>query len=168
MLSTRQRSALADELWRQMRHDGPKAHAYIDKNPLNFRFLPLINAVFPQARVIHMIRDGRDSCLSSYFQLFQHPDTDFSNNLDDLVAYYADYRRLVGHWKQIGGKLLEVRYSDLVENPAQELNRVTDYLGFSRDDAVLETGDQQRAVRTASSWQARQSLYTGSIGRWAN
>jgi tetratricopeptide (TPR) repeat protein len=167
MPATEHRS-LADEVWRQIRRAGPDEHLYVDKNPLNFRFLPLINALFPAARVIHMVRDGRDSCLSCFFQLFEHADADFTSQLEDLSAYYDDYRRLVNHWQSKGGNLLEVRYANLVAEPETELRRVTGYLGLPWDASLLQSGDQQRAVRTASVWQARQALYTHSIARWKN
>jgi tetratricopeptide (TPR) repeat protein len=163
------RQELAQELWTHMRLQGPESGIYIDKNPLNFRFLPQLFRIFPQARVIHLIRDGRDSCLSCYFQLFQHTDSAFSNDLHDLVDYYRGYRRLMRHWQPaFGNRVHTVSYQDLVNATAATLTGILDFLAVGRDPSVLETGDQDRAVRTASTWQARQPIYRRSLGRWRN
>jgi hypothetical protein len=41
----------------QLRQDDAPASIYIDKNPLNFRYLGLIAAMLPRARIIHCRRD---------------------------------------------------------------------------------------------------------------
>jgi len=41
-----------------------------DKLPHNFLSLGLIRLLFPRGRVIHILRDPVDTCLSCYFQPF--------------------------------------------------------------------------------------------------
>ena len=168
-LSEADKVTVADEIWAQMRLQGPQEAIYIDKNPLNFRFLSFLFAVLPEARVIHIHRDGRDSCLSSYFQLFQHSDTDFSNDLNHIVEYYREYRRLMAHWQsQFPGRIHNISYAGLVESTRSTLAGVLEFVGADWDEAVMETGGRSRVIRTASAWQARQPLYQRSLGRWKN
>jgi Flp pilus assembly protein TadD len=160
---------LADELWSHMRLQDGASGYYIDKNPLNFRFLGALFEIMPESRVIHVRRDGRDSCLSCYFQLFQHADAGFCNSLEDLLDYYRGYRELMAHWRsRFAAQIHEIDYSDLVENTEATIASVLGFLGADWDPAVLETGGQARSVRTASAWQARQPLYARSIQRWKN
>jgi len=42
----------------------------VDKMPSNFQHIGLISRLFPDAHIIHMVRDPRDTCLSMYFQRF--------------------------------------------------------------------------------------------------
>ena len=163
-----QRVEMADTLWTQMRLEGPEDGVYIDKNPLNFRFLEILLDLMPTAKVLHVTRDGRDSCLSCFFQLFEHtPDTAFSYSLEHLVAFYSGYRRLMKHWEQAYAQNIHrVRYEDLVNSSEEVLADALGFLGVEWDDAVTMPGEHDRVVRTASVWQARQPVYTRSVGRW--
>jgi len=166
-ISGSQRRELADFLWAQLRLNGPEDGLYIDKNPLNFRYLDLIFELLPTARVLHVVRDGRDSCLSCYFQLFAHDDTAFSNNLDNLVAFYSGYRDLMAHWEQVyADRIHRVRYEALVQSAKQELSGVLEFLDTKWDDALTQAPAGRQLIRTASVWQARQPVYSDSLQRW--
>jgi len=162
-----QRQEMADVLWTQLRLEGPENGIYIDKNPLNFRYLDVLFELLPTAKVLHVTRDGRESCISCYFQLFQHADTDFSNSLEHLVDFYSGYRRLMANWEKVYAKRIHwVNYKELVSSSDDVLAKVLRFLGTEWDDAVTQTGDQEQLVRTASVWQARQPVHTRSVGRW--
>ena len=162
-----QRKEMADVFWTQLRLDGPENGIYLDKNPLNFRYLDLLFDILPTAKVLHLTRDGRDSCLSCYFQLFQHADTAFSNSLDHLIAFYTGYRRLMASWEKIyPERIHRVNYDELVESSDDVLAKVLEFLGTEWDDTVTQTSNQERVVRTASVWQAKQPIHTRSVNRW--
>jgi tetratricopeptide (TPR) repeat protein len=166
-LSPARRRAIADELWTQLRLDGPAHHHYIDKNPLNFRFLGFLLDVLPEAKVIHVSRDGRDSCLSCHFQLFQHPDAGFANDLGDLLDYYRGYRKLMAHWTATAGdRIHTLKYHELVSEPRKTLENALGFLSLEWDEAMESDSGQIRPVRTASQWQARQPLHQRSLSRW--
>jgi tetratricopeptide (TPR) repeat protein len=161
------RQEMADALWTQMRLEGPEAGVYIDKNPLNFRHLGLLFDLLPSARVIHVTRDGRASCLSCFFQLFQHADAAFSYRLKHLIAFYSGYRRLLSHWEAAcPERIHRISYEELVQSTDGVLAGVLEFLGVTQDDAVGETTDQGRVVRSASVWQARQPVHARSVERW--
>ncbi len=167
MVTLAQRNEMSDEFWTQLRLEGPENGIYIDKNPLNFRYLDALFELFPTAKVLHVRRDGRDSCLSCYFQLFQHEDTAFSSNLEHLVDFYSGYRRMMAHWeKQYPHKIQQVNYDKLVNSSGEELKRVLRFLGVDWNDAVTQTSGQRGLVRSASVWQARQPVHTRSLARW--
>ncbi|MDX1380149.1 MAG: sulfotransferase [Xanthomonadales bacterium] len=166
-LSAADRAQLGDDLWRQLRRDGPADHVYVDKNPLNFRFVDLALALLPGARFVHVERDPRDSALSCYFQLFQHPDTAFTNDLEDLADYVSGYRRLVDHWRTAyPDRVHDVHYEQMVSEPEAALRDVLAFLELDWDPAVLTAGEDARPVRTASAWQARQPVHRSSVGKW--
>jgi tetratricopeptide (TPR) repeat protein len=166
--SDAERQTIGDSIWTQMRLEGPESSHYVDKNPLNFRYLDTAFELIPSARVLHLTRDGRDSCLSCFFQLFQHEDAAFSYDLDNLVTFYSGYRRLMAHWQTIyGSRMFDVSYEDLVNDSEVVLRRILRFLGAGWDDAVTRQSDHgDRVVRTASVWQARQAVHSQSVGRW--
>ena len=161
--------AFGDTLWTQLRRGGEEADAYIDKNPLNFRHLDLLFDSLPSARVVHLERDGRASALSCFFQLFSHRDMAFSYVLDDLVLFYSGYRRLMVHWERsFPGRILRIPYDGLVGRPETTLREVLKFLGREWDEAMMEDTSSDGPIRSASVWQARQPVHTGSVSRWTH
>lgn len=139
----------------------------IDKLPSNFKNLGLIHAALPAARLIHLERHPLDTCLSIYFQGFTAAHA-YATDLTDLAHYYREYRRLMAHWRQTlpPDLLLEVRYESLVDDPEYWGRRMLAHLGITWDPRCLEFHLTDRPVLTASSWQVRQPIGKGSIGRW--
>jgi tetratricopeptide (TPR) repeat protein len=141
----------------------------IDKMPPNFMNIGLIHAAFPRARIIHMQRHPIDTCLSIYFQYFfnTHP---YANDLGSLAHYYREYLRVMEHWRSIlaPGALLEVPYESLVSDQELWSRRLLDFVGLPWDAKCLSFHETNRVVLTASKWQVRQKIHTGSRGRWRN
>jgi len=161
--------ALGNELWTRLRLDGPQQQRFIDKNPLNFRFIGFLLRIMPEAKIIHVTRDGRDSCLSCFFQLLQHPDTGFANSLDDLLDYYRGYRQIMETWQTLAwDRIHTVSYHDLVQKTRPTLEGVLDFLGLGWNTDMESDSAGPRPVRTASNWQARQPLHQRSLSRWQN
>lgn len=140
----------------------------VDKHPLNFQFIGLIFSMFPNARVIHTVRDPLDTCLSCFFQNFtrgQH----YSFDLIKLAHFYNDYRRLMEHWDSLyEGRILTVSYEALLEDQKQETLRLLEYCDLAFEDACLNYFDTERVVKTASFRQVRQPIYKTSKNRWRN
>lgn len=137
-----------------------------DKLPSNFLLLGLIELLFPQARIIHCVRDPCDTCLSCYFQDFgaRHA---YSANLTHLGLYYREYQRLMQHWKKvIRLPFLEIHYEDMVNNQETWSRRLVEFCGLSWDDRCLRFYESGRAVNTASYDQVRRPMYKSSAGRW--
>jgi hypothetical protein len=141
----------------------------IDKFPTNFFLLGLIRAALPRARIIHMQRDPRDTCLSIYFQQFEAANA-YANDLDDLAHYHGEYQRLMRHWSNTlpTDALLHVPYERLAADPEAWSRRMVDFVGLPWDARCLDFHRTERTVVTASRWQVRQVMSTSSVGRWRN
>jgi hypothetical protein len=142
----------------------PQAIHVTDKRPDNYLYIGLIKALFPQAKIVHTVRNALDNCLSIYFL---HLDPAMSHALDlmDIGHHYREYLRLMAHWKSLfGADIVEVSYDALVRDPKSQLEQVLGSLGLDWDErcAGVEPG---RAVKTASVWQVREPLYVRSSGR---
>ncbi len=146
---------------------GLSADRVVDKMPANVMHLGLIHAALPNARILHMRRDPIDTCLSIYFQHFE-PTLTYATDLGDLADYYRRHRQVTEHWRRTlpAGTCLEVDYEAFVADPRKVLHGVLDFVGLPWNDACLDFRSTPRTIVTASKWQARQKISTGSVGRW--
>jgi tetratricopeptide (TPR) repeat protein len=138
-----------------------------DKLPSNFLFLGLIKLALPNAKIVHVSRDPRDTCLSCFFHLFDG----ISNriyDLGELGRYYRAYASLMEHWRSVlgEGSFLDVRYEDVIAEPEANARKLLEHCGLDWDARVLSFHKATRAVRSASAAQVRQPLYASSVGRW--
>jgi tetratricopeptide (TPR) repeat protein len=146
---------------------GPAAVHVTDKLPFNFMRLGAIHALMPNARIIHCRRDPIDTCLSIYTNLFKSR-VNFAARKDDLVFCYRQYLRMMDHWRKVlpAGIFLEVDYERLIADRETETRRLISFAGLAWSDSCLRPEQNERAIGTASAWQARQSVYTTSMKRW--
>jgi tetratricopeptide (TPR) repeat protein len=162
-------SRLAREYLERLSEHSGAALRVVDKMPANFLHAGLIHTVLPRARIIHMQRDPLDTCLSIYLQNFtaMRP---FTSDLESLAHYYGQYLRITDHWRAVlpPETLLEVPYEALVGNQEYWTRRMLDFIGLPWDPRCLEFHRTERVVITASRWQVRQKISSGSIGRWRN
>ena len=134
--------------------------------PSNYERIGLIATLFPNARIIHCRRDPLDNAISQYSLLFQG-NMEYSHDLYNLGAHYANYQRLMTHWKTcLPGRNMDVDYETLVADHESETRRLLTLLELPWDEACLNFFDARRAVRTSSDFQVRSPIYSTSVGRW--
>lgn len=140
----------------------------IDKHPLNFQFVGLIFSLFPNARIIHTVRNPLDTCLSCFFQNFTKGQ-DYSFDLEKLGHFYNDYRRLMEHWEMIyPGKIYTIRYEDVIADQENETSRLLEFMGLEFEAGCIDFHKTDRKVSTASFMQVRRPIYQTSQKRWLN
>jgi tetratricopeptide (TPR) repeat protein len=159
-------SALAERHLAQLRTLDAAAARIVDKQLFNFRNLGLIALLFPGARILHCRREPRDIAVSCHFLKFLKP-MNFAYDLADFGHYYRAYRRLMAHWRRVLPlSILEIDYETLVADQESKSREIIAFCGLEWDERCLDFHQTGRAVRTASSWQVRQPIYSSSIGRW--
>lgn len=107
---------------------------WADKDPGNMGRLPQLLAWFPDAQLIHLIRDPRDVWAS-------HQEQPWGERWCSRFA--RAWRTRVGAVRRLGaalpeGRYLEVRYEALVADPARTLDPVCTFLGIPRSPAMLD------------------------------
>jgi hypothetical protein len=143
-----------------------RAKRVTDKMPSNFARIGLIKRLMPQARIIHCTREPLDTCLSNYFHYFA-VGNEFACRFEELAAYYADYRRLMAHWKSVfPSEIVDVAYEDVVADQEATSRRLVAAIGLDWDPDCLRFHENKRAVNTFNSMQVRQPIYTRAVGRW--
>ena len=136
--------------------------------PANFIHVGLISKLFPNAHIVHMIRDPRDSCLSMYFQHFG-PQMTFSTDLVELADYHLAYQRAMQYWQEVLDiKIHHVVYEELMENQEAITREMLQYCGLEWSDKCMSFHKSKRDVNTPSYDQVRRPLYKKSVARWKN
>lgn len=139
---------------------------FIDKMPLNYLYVGLINLALPGAKIVHVQRDPMDTCYAVFKNLFvdAYP---FSYDLRELAHYYVAYHELMQHWHAaLPGKIHTLRYEDLVNDVEKESRRLVAFCGLEWQPTILDFHARNEASTTASAAQVRQPVYSRSVGRW--
>ncbi|HET9819231.1 MAG TPA: sulfotransferase [Rhodanobacteraceae bacterium] len=153
----------------QVRQDnaGP-ARWFVDKQPLNFRYVDLALALFPDAHVVYCRRNARDNALSLWMQCFLEDVQGYSYDFDDIARVMRDCGRLMEHWrKRYPGSIHAIRYEDLVAAPEEAVAELIGWIGIPNAAAGNVATDRRsdNVISTASLWQARQPIHTRSVNR---
>jgi len=167
ILTARDFAAYGKEYLQQVAHHRvERAPYFIDKMPNNFMHVGWIKLTLPNARIINTRRYPVDSCLGAYKQLFAKGQT-FTYDVFELSEYYRCYVDIMTHWHEVlPGAVLDVHYEDTVTDLESQVHRILDFCGLPFEEQCLRFHETKRAVRTASSEQVRQPIYTGALGRW--
>ena len=145
----------------------------IDKLPLHTIAIPLINLLFPNAKIIFALRHPCDSILSCFQQTFK-PNTAMANftSLEKSVDFYD---KVMQGWTTYNESLkinyTVSKYEDLVYDFDESVSNVLNHLNLPWDDSVRDyrsTAMKRASIKTPSSSQVVQPLYKSSIGRWKN
>jgi len=106
------------------------------------------------------------SCFAMYKALFEdgYP---FSYDLTELGRYFAGYQRLMRHWRAaLPGRIHELHYEALVEQPKAETRRLLEFCDLDWFDGCLEFHRVRAPSTTASAAQVRQPLYHSAVAHW--
>jgi len=145
---------------------------FIDKLPLNLVDLGLVRRLFPEARVIQVVRDPRDACLSCYMQSFQ-PNQAMVPFLDlaRTARLCRQVMELADHYRSVLGlPWLVVRYEAVVGTPEDTARGLLSFLGLDWDGRVMRHHEAARTryANTPSYQDVTSPLYKRAIGRWHN
>jgi predicted Zn-dependent protease len=165
-LDRKQLRALGLEYLDRTRIQRADAPLFIDKMPNNFLHIGLISLMLPGAKIIDARRHPMAACFSGFTQLFARGQT-FTYGLTNIGRYYRDYVDLMDHWDEVlPGKVLRVQYEDMVSDTDNQVHRMLDHCGLDFEESCLEFYKTDRAVRTASSEQVRQPIYSAAMAHW--
>ena len=141
---------------------------FIDKMPNNFPTIGFLNLILPQAKIIDARRHPLDACVGNFRQHYAKGQT-FSYDLTDLGEYCLQYLRMMDHWHQaLPGRILTVQYEELVTDFENQARRLLDHCELPWEEACVRFYETERPVRTASSEQVRQPIYTDALNFWRN
>lgn len=142
----------------------------VEKTPVHVFYVPVIERYFPDARIIVMLRDGRDVTCS----LRQR-----HGGFESCVQQWIETARATSR-NSDDPQVKVIRYEDLVHAPRPTLESVCEFLGEPFDETMLHhhlthrgwaglPGDQRPPAAAPDdelrAWQTGQPLFDGT-GRW--
>lgn len=148
------------------RHRVTEKPLFTDKLPNNFPLAGFAHLILPNATIINTRRHPFDSCLGAYKQLFGRGQN-FTYDMLDLAHYYQQYHATMQHWHEVlPGKVLDVHYEETVTDLEGQVRRILEHCGLPFEEKCLRYYETERAVKTASSEQVRQPIYSSALGTW--
>jgi len=142
-----------------------KEKIFTDKNLFNFLYCPIIYKLFPNARIIHCIRNPLDNILSIYRTNFLNQS--FSSSLKDITDLYLYHVKIMNEYKsKFGSFIYSYNHDEVVQNPKETIQDLINWLEWEWDDKYLSPQNSKRSVFTASSAQVREKINSQSSGYW--
>ena len=143
---------------------------FLDKTTMNSIDIGLINCIFPDAKLVFLLRDPRDVCLSCFMQtMIPTPSTVHLLTWENTARFYA---QIMDWWATIKPRLsldyIEFRYEDAVFDFEASFRKVFDFLGLEWDPGVADFHKHAvgKVIASPSFSQVAQPLYSSSVRRW--
>lgn len=143
---------------------------FVDKFTMNTIDLGLINCIFPDAKVIFVMRDPRDVCVSCFMQLMAPTPTNVHLlSWQDTANFYV---QVMDWWMQIKQlmtlEFIEFRYEDAVAEFEAAYRKVFEFMGVPWDPGVADFHEHaaKKFIASPSRIQVAQPLYASSVARW--
>jgi protein-tyrosine sulfotransferase len=156
-----------------LRANAPPGRRIAEKTPHNLLHAAWLGRLFPQARFVHVLRDGHAVAESLVRQRWKDPATGevvpWCRDLESAARYWATVVHTIrAQAAALPGRYLEVRYEDLVTAPRQAMEVVLAFLGERWDDAVLhhERAPVALSARESSSAAVARPLGTDALDLW--
>ncbi len=139
---------------------------YADKYPPYCEQIHLLDGLYPTARFVHVVRDGRDVVASSIHAFIADRGWRRSSTVPSVAQLAAGWSRQVRIAREYGARLsreryFEVRYEDLVERKGDALAELLAFLELERDDSVSRMAARLRPGRT---W--RETMSAGELAEF--
>lgn len=136
-----------------------------DKRPGYYEYIPALLRLFPDAQIVHLIRDGRD-CVASLMRMpwFQQ----------DIYGAVCTWLEAIDSGRRAARRLpadsyVELRYEQLVADPPGRLAELCDFLGEDYDPAMAEPHKiADVAIPERKTWHAenRSRVTAARSGSW--
>ena len=143
----------------QLALDAGKQH-WCEKTPQHVQHLSALHGEFPDARFIHVIRDGRDCAVSFHRRWLRSP-------ILTIFRWKKAVQKGSHDGKQMANQYMAVRYEDLTEHSEQKLKEICTFLDLPFEDSILESSQPYLENTKNEANQAEQSKgLVKNSGKW--
>jgi len=150
-----------------------------DKNNFYIDYLTTLNKIYPDARFLHIVRDGRDVACS-YLEVMQNKSSSpyapklitdiesIANEWSANVSMAADFLNSL-----TSSRKMTVRYEDLVNQPEYILTPICSWLDLAFEPEILEFHDINRRKQLEPAltmdWKQRtmEPISANTVGRYS-
>lgn len=172
MLTSAQITHARELYWQQVHRYLQPNGRLVDKYPLTMTRLPYVARLFPQAQWLLLLRHPCDCVLSCHMQAFGMNGGALA--FATLEATANTYAAVMEWWdaqrKLVPARVHVLRYEDLVQAPAAELDALMAFLSLSTEPAQLTShhasASRSRRINTPSYAQVIQPINANAVDRW--
>ncbi len=136
---------------------------WIEKTPRHLLMTDVLRDLWPDARIVRIVRDPRDVALSLAGMPFAKDSV-----VGNLVRVDQDDRASRQRIAADAGAMT-LRYEDLVSDPEPQLRAICDFIGEQYEPAMLDSRASAANVAAEHEWwkaSVSGPLNTSSVGRW--
>ncbi|HEY8036066.1 MAG TPA: sulfotransferase [Methylobacter sp.] len=136
---------------------------FIEQTPWYGQRIDILNELLPDAKYIHMVRDGRDVAISYARTPWWHDDIG-----QNLERWHVEVSQIIASSKQVlnPNQMLQVRYEDFVEQPEIELRHICDFLEINFEKNMLDPTSHIDYV--AYSKLNTENIFSSAQNEWSN
>ncbi|MDJ1181357.1 sulfotransferase [Roseofilum sp. BLCC_M91] len=139
----------------------------LEKTPQHVRYIDVILNQFPEAKVVEIIRDGRDVCVS--YQARGKTQYWANQSTESVIKIWKQAIRNGEKAKanpEISDRIYSVRYENLRTSPQEELTKIFDFVGLDYDQAFVDKIIDRTDISKIKNKGEDQHVRKGSIGEW--
>lgn len=151
-----------DQQVRRINKESP-GEIFIEKTPNHILYLKIILRSFPNAKVIHVVRDGRDS----YCSALGHEGVPQRNSILAFAKYWTNVVE-TGLAAEKDQRVFHFRYEDFTHNPMTELSKIMNHIGLEAEESQIDPLSWADDSRTSDKdfKKLQGPVTTSSIERW--
>lgn len=128
----------------QLAAAGGDQERVLDKTPAYALVLPFIEKVFPKAKYLVLTRHPA-AIFSSYAKSFFEDDWQAAHEFNPIIERYVP--AIARFLRDANTPYFHMRYEDLVQNPAEIMERACAYLELPFEDGMVEYGKKKEPTR---------------------
>lgn len=149
-----------------------------DKNNFHIDHLATLNKIYPDAKFLHIVRDGRDVACS-YVEVMQHDSSSpyapkLETNIESIaLEWSANVSKVAGFLSGLtSARRITVRYEDLVKQPESVLAPICNWLSLAYEPRMLDFHEVNRCNQLEPTltmdWKQRtlEPISADTVGRY--
>jgi hypothetical protein len=145
----------------------PHATRWLEKTPRHVNHIPQILKLFPDARIVNIVRDPRDVVSSNVRFQGLSPEKDKAERRYIAIQRSVSWNTMVAYAKGIlphEPRMMSLRYEDLIADPEGNLTTIMQFIGEeSATDALQNFGENYRNVVLEKEDVHKQLCAVGEI-----
>lgn len=130
---------------------------WLEKTPEHLHYIPYIERAIPQAKFIHIVRNGADVVASLYDLVKRYPNFwgKYYENLDACINRWILDIKVTQNY-QSSPRHITINYDSLVQSPEEELKRLLHFLGLTFDSSLLDLHKEtsRKLIREREGWKS--------------
>lgn len=146
-------------------------YVFLEKTPMHLRYVKIILKQFPEAKVIEIVRDGRDVCVSFAALAKKNPWARKIQGQDSvkMINYWNHCIELGNKFRanpDLAKRINLVYYEQLRSDPYYELTKIFDFSNLKHNPLILQNIIEKNDIKLLRHRGEGEYVYKGSIGEW--